>query len=448
MLSREKNDLITQTDQGTPCGEMLRRYWQPAALVEEFADDRPIVPVRLFGEDLVAFRDEEGRYGLFDRRCTHRGADMCFGRLEDGGLRCPFHGWLFDVDGACIDQPAEPEASNFRNKVRQTAYPCIARNGVVFTYMGPLNDAGDAPHLPDYDCFTAPDAYTFAFKGHVDCNWLQALEVGIDPAHASYLHRFFEDEDPDEAYGKQFRDRADGTDLTVTEVLREYDRPDIEVEETASGLRLTTLRDLDADQRHVRVTNLVFPNAFCIPISNDMVITQWHVPVDDGENYWYAMFTDFSNKVDKKTMRAQRLESCTLPDYKSTRNRDNNYGFDAEEQRTKTYTGMGMDINVHDQWAVESLGKIQDRTIEHLGTSDKAIIANRKMLFQAIEAVQSGDDLPAGAGENLRGPVAIDAVGAPEEQATIWKERDLTRREKSAWATDPWQSRSGNEASS
>jgi phthalate 4,5-dioxygenase len=433
MLSREKNDLITQTGQDTPCGDLLRRYWQPAALVEEFADDRPLVPVRLFGEDLVAFRDDQGRYGLFDRRCTHRGADMCFGRLEDGGLRCPFHGWLFDVDGNCLEQPAEPADNNFFKKVRQTAYPCIERNGIVFTYMGPLNEQGEPPELPDYDCFQAPDAYTFAFKGHVDCNWLQALEVGIDPAHASYLHRFFEDEDPDEAYGKQFRDRADGTDLTVTQVLREYDRPEIEVEEAAHGLRLKTLRDLDDSQRHVRVTNLVFPNAFCIPISNDMIITQWHVPVDDGENYWYAMFIDFRNTVDKKTMRDQRLDSCTLPDYKSTRNRDNNYGFDAEEQRTKTYTGMGMDINVHDQWAVESLGRIQDRTIEHLGTSDKAIIANRKMLFRAIEAVQNGDELPAGAGPDLTGPVAVDAVGPRAEQETIWLDRDQARRAQSPW---------------
>ncbi len=437
MLNAEQNELVTRTGPGTGAGDLMRRYWQPAALTEELAGDRPMIPVRLFGEDLVLFRDDQNRYGLLEKHCCHRGADLNFGRLEDGGLRCPFHGWLFDVTGACLEQPAEPDGSRFHTKVRQKSYPCEERNGVVFTYMGP----GAPPPFPEYDCFKAPDNYSFAFKGLIECNWLQALEVGIDPAHASFLHRFFEDEAPEDGgYGKQFRGQAVDLDMPATRLMREYPRPDITVEETDYGLRILSLRALDAANTHVRVTNLAFPNAFVIPLSNDMIITQWHVPIDDEHNWWYAMFTSYGETLDKDAMRAHRLDHFTIPDYRPRQNKSNNYGFDANEQRDVTYTGMGMDINVHDQWAVESLGVIQDRTKEHLGTTDKAIIAYRRQLIGAIEQVGSGNDAPMSpvSGALLRGPVAIDAIGAPEDWRDCWKQRDLARRDGSEWATDPW----------
>jgi len=428
MLSAEQNERVTRTGPGTPAGDLMRRYWQPAALTEELAGNRPAVPVRLLGEELVLFRDEEGRYGLLSRRCCHRGADLAYGRLEDGGLRCPFHGWLYDVEGTCLEQPAEPPGSTFKTKVRQPAYPCVERNGVIFAYMGP----GEPPPLPVADCIAAPDAYTFAFKGHLDCNWLQSLEVGIDPAHASFLHRFFEDETPEKGYGQQFRDATDG--IAQTKVLREHDCPRLEVEETGYGLRIFALRGLGDGKTHIRVTNLLFPNCAVIPMSGDMNIAQWHVPIDDASNYWYAMFTAFSNEVDKATMRAQRIAACTLPDYKPIRNRENNYGFDPDEQRTATYTGMGQDINIHDQWAVESQGTIQDRTIEHLGATDKAITAYRKQLMAAIKAVEAGRAPPlTGAGEE---PRAIDTIGTDGGWASDWRAHEDARRAGSAWAGD------------
>jgi phthalate 4,5-dioxygenase oxygenase subunit len=441
MLSTEQNNLVTRTGPGTGAGELMRRYWQPAALTDELAPEstgnRALIPVRLFGEDLVLFRDEQNRYGLLEKHCCHRGADLNYGRLEDGGLRCPFHGWLFDVTGACMEQPGEPDASNFHTKVRQKAYPCEERNGVVFAYMGP----GEPPPFPDYDCFKAPDNHSFAFKGLVECNWLQALEVGIDPAHASYLHRFFEDEDPDDAsYGQQFRGQAVDLDMPATRLFREFPRPDINVEETEFGLRILSLRALDAANTHVRVTNLTFPNAFVIPLGNDMIITQWHVPIDDEHNYWYAIFSSYEEVLDKNIMRADRERVFTIPGYRPLRNKSNNYGFDAEEQRDATYTGMGMDINTHDQWAVESLGAIQDRTQEHLGVTDKAIIAYRRQLIGAIDDVVAGNDAPMRAveGAQLRGPVAIDAIGPPDAWRECWKERDSVRRDSSPWATNPW----------
>ena len=437
MLSAEINQLITKTGPETKCGELLRQYWQPAALTVELEGERPVRPVRLLGEDLVLFKDEQGRYGLLDKQCPHRGADLCYGRREDDGLRCPFHGWLFDITGQCTQMPGEPADTKMHEKITVKAYPCQEKNGIVFAYMG----TGAPPPLPDYDCLVAPDEYTFAFKGLMECNWLQALEVGIDPVHASFLHRYLEDEDIETAYGKQFRGAASKTDIPVTKVLREYARPTINVDETDSGLRLTTTRDLPDNARHVRITNLVFPQAITIPMSSDMVITQGHVPVDDTHCYWYSIFTDFSKKVDKALMREQREKLYEMPDYVPKINQSNNYGFDAGEQKTKTYTGMGDDINVHDQWAVESPGPIYDRTKEHLATSDKAIIAYRRMLRSAISSCENNEPLPAlenGKPLNLKGPVAIDTVGTMDNWQTIWKETDMDRRASSKWAKDPW----------
>ncbi|MEE8334454.1 MAG: aromatic ring-hydroxylating dioxygenase subunit alpha [Alphaproteobacteria bacterium] len=428
MLSAEDNARLTGTSTGTPAGDLLRRYWQPAALLEELDGERPVVPVRLLGEDLVLFRGDDGMLGLIGRQCPHRGVDLCYGRLEDGGLRCPFHGWLFDSGGKCLEQPAEPEGSNFHTKIAHTAYPVAVRNGIVFAYLGP----GAPPAFADFDCFTAPDAYSFAFKGMIEANWLQALEVGIDPAHASFLHRFFEDEEPEEGYGKQFGDAT--ADIPVTRLLRDFPRPEIRVEEMDYGMRIMALRDLGNRGRHVRVTNLAFPNAIVIPMSAEMTISQWHVPIDDTRCYWYAIFTAFENKVDKDRMRAQRLKLYRPPDYRAVRNRENHWGFDPAEQNTGTFTGMGMDINVHDNWAVESPGPIFDRTGEHLGATDKAIIANRRLLAGAIDAVGRGDPAPM-MPATMQGPLAVDTLCPPEGWESAWRAWERDRRRRSPWAT-------------
>jgi phenylpropionate dioxygenase-like ring-hydroxylating dioxygenase large terminal subunit len=433
MMSAQQNATITLTGRDTPAGKLMRLYWQPAALSEELAAERPLKAVRLLGQDFVLFRDERGRVGLLDRDCPHRGADLAFGRLEDGGLRCAFHGWLFDTQGRCLETPAEPENSNLCSGIRQKSYPVIERNGIIFAFLG----AGEPPALPDFDCFVAPDSHTFAFKGLIECNWLQALEVGIDPAHASYLHRFFEDEDASQSYGKQFRATSAGSDMPMTKVLREFARPKIEVEGTDYGLRIVALRELTAEAMHVRVTNLAFPNAFVIPMSAEMTITQWHVPIDDTSCYWYAIFTSFGAPVDKVHMRNQRLELYELPAYRSRRNKANNYGFDAEEQRSKTYTGMGHDINVHDQWAIESQGPIQDRTREHLGQSDKAISAYRRLLLAAIEHAKTGQKplmaLTPEEAARMTGPAAVDGIVNAAAWQDYWQRLDRDRRSNAPW---------------
>jgi nitrite reductase/ring-hydroxylating ferredoxin subunit len=295
MMSQEANDLITRTGRKDPCGRLMRSYWQPTALVDELDGPRPVRPVRLLGENLVLFRGEDGSYGLIDRHCAHRGADLAFGRLENGGLRCAFHGWLFDTSGQCIETPAEPTGSQLCKGIKQRSYPVVEKSGILWAWLG--------------------------------------------------------------------------------------------------------------------------EGAFVIPMSTEMTITQWHVPVDDENCYWYAIFTSYAAPVDKQKMRDQRLELYTLPDYKSRKNKSNDYGFDPHEQATETYTGMGTDINVHDQWAVESMGPIQDRTNEHLGQSDKAIVQYRRLLRQEIEKVGGGEkpmlflDGRSGAARDRRQGASSDGGG-------------------------------------
>ena len=447
-MQAEQNDLITRIGPGTDCGALMRQYWQPAALLDEFDPrldphmaGRPVKAVRLLGQDLVLFRDARGRFGLLDRHCPHRGADLAFGRHEPEGLRCPFHGWKFAADGTCLETPAEPAGSTLCRKVRQRSYPVMQQSGVLFAWLGPEGSA--PPALPKFDCFIAPASHSFAFKGLWNANWLQAFEVGIDPAHPSFLHRYLQDESFDGAYGRQFRAASagdvGGERWPMTRVMREFCQPEIRFDHVASGLmRLTTLRPMTDALTHVRVTHAAFPATFVIPLSESITITQMHVPVDDTHTYWYSFFTSFGEPLDKEAMRAQRLACVTLPDYAPKNGRHNGWNFDPEEQRTRTYLGMGEDdINLHDQWAVESMGAVQDRTREHLGTTDRVIMANRRTLLEAIDTVRSGGRPPmalsaqeAGA---LTGPDTIDCVAPAGSWEAHWTGAAAAKRAGATW---------------
>jgi hypothetical protein len=213
------------------------------------------------------------------------------------------------------------------------------------------------------------------------------------------------------------------------------------VEPTDYGMRLLTTRRISDAKTHVRVTNLLFPNAFTIPMSSEMTITQWHVPIDDLRHYWYAIFVSFGAPVNKDEMRRQRLDLYELPDYIPRKNKSNDYGFDPHEQEHDTFTGMGADINVHDQWACESMGAIQDRTKEHLGQSDRAITAYRRLLRSAIAEAGNGGKplmvLVAAAAESLTGPAAVDGIGPTEDWQGYWRRTDQARRSASSWASAP-----------
>jgi phthalate 4,5-dioxygenase len=454
-MQAAQNERVTRIGPGTPCGELLRRYWQPAALLDEFNprfDDRmatrPLKAVRLLGQDLVLFRAHDGTFGLLDRDCPHRGADLAFARHEGGHIRCPFHGWAFAADGRCLETPAEPVGSTLCQRVRQRSYPTQVRAGVVWAWLGP--EGQTPPALPALDAFVAPASHAFAFKGLWHCNWLQAVEVGIDPAHPSFLHRMLDDGEGAEAYGRQFRAASvgdvDGQRWPMTSVMRERASPEIRAEPLAPGLlRVTALRLIDERHTHVRVTNSLFPQTFVIPLSETLTITQWHVPVDDTHTYWYSFFTSLAGPLDQETMRAQRLPHLTLPDYVPRHGRHDDWGFNPEEQRTRTFLGLGEDdINRHDQWAVESMGAIQDRTREHLGQSDKVIMANRRQLLAAIDTVAAGGTPPgvlnAAEAAALQGPLTIDCIAPAQGWQAHWAARAEATRAGAPWlgaATQP-----------
>ncbi len=450
-MNQEQNNLITRVGPGTPCGALLRSYWQPAALVAEFdpaldprMTRRQVKALRLFGMDLVLFRDEEGRWGLLDRACPHRGADLSFGRNEGDGLRCPFHGWKFDIAGNCLETPAEPQGSRLCQRVRQRSYPILERSGVLFAWFG--EEGSMPPPFPDFDCFLAPATHSFAFKGLWQANWLQAFEVGIDPAHPSFLHRYLKDEPLDRigenAAGKQFRSASAGAvggeQWPMTRIMREFSRPEISFESRPWGLQLTALRPMTEALTHVRVTQAIFPATFVNPLSETLTITQMHVPVDDTRTYWYSFFTSFAGPLDHAAMRAQRQQFIALPEYVPRSGRHNDWGFNPEEQLTDTYLGMGQDdINLHDQWAVESMGPIQDRTRETLGTSDKVIMANRRTLLQAIETVRAGGTAP-GSGDPalagaMRGKDTVDGIAPAGDWPEWWLLQAAAKRAGAPW---------------
>ncbi|MDI9330475.1 MAG: Rieske 2Fe-2S domain-containing protein [Alphaproteobacteria bacterium] len=450
-MKAEQNEIITRVGPGTACGNLLRQYWQPVALVDEFDPridprmaQRPLKALRLLDMDLVLFKDGQGRWGLLDRDCPHRNADLAFARHEGDGIRCPFHGWKFDTQGTCLDTPGEPLGSTLCQRVRQGAYPVIERSGVLFAWLG---QPDQAPPMPEFDCFRAPQTHTFAYKGMWQCNWLQAFEVGLDPVHTSFLHRFLNDaplEDiGDNAAGRQFRSASAGDFAgerwPMTRVMREFHRPDIRCEPRPWGMQITTLRAMTEALTHVRITHSIFPHTFVIPLSETLTITQMHVPVDDTHTYWYSFFTSFDKPVDKEAMRLQRAQFIPGPDYIPKAGRHNDWGFDAQEQRTQTFLGMGEeDINVHDQWAVEGMGAIQDRTREHLGTTDKVIMANRRMLLAAIEAVAQGQKPPGMADPALHaqmlGPDTVDGIAPAGSWSTWWVEQTQAKRRLAPWA--------------
>jgi phthalate 4,5-dioxygenase oxygenase subunit len=453
-MKAEQNELLTRIGPGTLCGGLLRSYWQPVALVDEFDPaldprmaNRPVKAVRVLGQDLVLFRNAQGAWGLLDRDCPHRGADLSFGRNEGDGLRCAFHGWKFDVEGACLETPAEPTGSKLCERVRQRNYPVLEKSGILFAWLG---EAGTTPPpFPNFDCFAAPASHTFAFKGLWNANWLQAFEVGIDPAHPSFLHRFLNDAAldtvGDNAAGKQFRSASageyGGERWPMTRIMREFHQPEISFEPTPWGMQLTALRPMTDELTHVRITHAIFPHTFVIPLSETLTITQMHLPVDDTHTYWYSIFTSFAGPVDKEAMRNQRLQYISLPDYVPNSGRHNRWGFNPEEQLTRTYLGMGEDdINVHDQWAVESMGPIQDRTREHLGTSDKVIMANRRVLLKAIETVQAGGTPPGVADASqtaaMLGPDTVDGIAPAGAWPTWWKQQVQAKRDGAPWIAD------------
>ena len=380
MIPSNENNLLTQIGPGTPCGELMRRYWQPVALSEELPREGAPLKVSILGEELVLFRDDQGRPGLLGLHCSHRGTDLSYGRIEDGGLRCLYHGWLYDICGRVIEQPGEPGGGANRGEICHRAYPCRELGGVVFTYMGP----GEAPLLPDYDFLTAPEERRTVTKVLHQCNYLQANEGNIDPVHLSFLHQYLQGAKP------PLRRIVAGTNDTDNTLLRKDIAPNIEVEVTDYGLRIYTTRDAGPGQCYFRVTNFIMPNlsAFGGSTVGEGYSIHWHVPIDDTHHWKYLFMFSRTKPLSQELRDKNRAELS--PDYRLTRQETNRYQQDRESMKTKSFTGIGFNFQAHDALATESQGPVQDRTSEHLVSSDKAIVAARKLLLNAIRDVKEG----------------------------------------------------------
>jgi phenylpropionate dioxygenase-like ring-hydroxylating dioxygenase large terminal subunit len=374
VLSREENTLLTRTGPGTPTGELMRRYWIPALLSEEIpSPDCPPVQVRILSEELVAFRDTQGRIGLLGEHCSHRGTSLFHGRNEECGLRCIYHGWKYDVEGNVVDTPAEPSGRDFKQKLRHTAYPCREAAGVVFAYLGPKEKM---PLFPNYEWTTVPQSHTYVTKCLQECNYLQGLEGECDSSHLSYLHRTFKPVGTQTLY---FQDIA----------------PRYETEETDFGLRLVAIRKAGPDGQYVRVSSFVMPVAGCIPAGGRTgelggYEIHFYVPFDDTHSWRYDLGFKRTRQVREEEVHRRKQIG---PDYRRVRNATNHYLQDRKVQRTENFTGIEDYLN-HDSCATESMGAIFDRSREHLGVSDKAVIALRKFLLKAVRNLQEGKEPP------------------------------------------------------
>jgi phthalate 4,5-dioxygenase len=394
MMAKEESDLLTVTGPGTPGGELLRRYWQPAALSEELEAGGDLLAVKLLGEELVLFRDDKRRIGLLETHCSHRGADLSYGRCEDGGLRCIYHGWLYDVEGNVLEQPGEPHKGERRHTIRHPSYPCREAGGIVFAYLGPAAP----PLLPNYEFLLVPDQHRFVQKIYHECNYLQSNEGNIDPVHLSFLHRNLEQSESDR------KRRVPGSETSPNSLFSADPAPQIEVELTDFGLRIFTIRNIENEQIYVRTSNFIMPNFTAFPgqTAPSGYSVNWHVPIDDTSHWKYVIVFDREKPLQKELVLRGRND--LTPGYRLKRNKTNRYQQDRPSMKDQSFSGIGHNFQAQDACVIESAGAVQDRTKEHLVTSDKAIVAARKLMLKSIQDVRAGKD----ALHVVRNPAAND----------------------------------------
>ena len=401
MLTAEDNELLTRTGPGTAMGALLRHYWIPVVQSAELPPGGRVKRVALLGERLIAHRTPAGRPGVIAEFCPHRGASLYFGRNEDGGMRCPYHGWKFGLDGQCAEMPSEPADSGFAAKVRTAAYPCAEAGGVVWAYMGPETPA---PPLPELEWTLLPPSHLFVSKRVQECNWFQALEGGIDSSHISFLHAPIRHNDSE---ATQDMDRAS---FGVGAAVETGDKaPRFEVMDTDYGVLIGAERRQPDGQAYWRISQYLLPFYTMPPADTDDHIVQSHiwVPMDDTHvvNWMVTWHTERPLTEEEIAVHAagKGAHVCEFApptpepygDIRTAANRDNDYHMDWEVHRTRMYCGIP-GFGVQDQAIQESQGFIVDRSQERLGTSDTAIIQVRRLLLAAARALRERGARPPG----------------------------------------------------
>ncbi len=353
---------MTPVGPGTPAGELLRRYWQPVGVASELEKHADLaMPVRVLGEDLVLFRDGKGRFGLLDVRCCHRGTSLYYGRVEGEGIRCCYHGWLFDVSGRCLDQPCEPAESTYKDRVRQPGYPCRDYHGLVFAYLGPLDRMPAFPRfdiLENGDGAVVADGTSYGLGGGeiLDCNWLQIFENVMDPFHVFVLHNAFS--------GQQFSQA-----LAI--------RPRVSWETTERGMRSIQDRDLEGGRVFRRITEVLIPNVRIVPSvgagdSSRARHVGWVLPIDDTHTRMFSLLrVPLENGSPVFPPRARHAGKLWA---------------ELTEEEHRRMPG--------DAEAMVSQGAVAARTAEHLASSDRGVILLRQRIREALDGVERGEDPP------------------------------------------------------
>jgi phthalate 4,5-dioxygenase len=405
MIRRDENEALTRVAAGTPMGALFRRYWLPAVHAWEIEKDGPPVRVQLLSEKLVCFRDSDGKIGLIDEFCAHRGVSLWFGRNEQCGLRCPYHGWKYDVTGQCVDLPSEGAGGPMRKRMKLKSYPCLELGGVVWTYMGPPELE---PEPPGIEWAHVPAERRYASKRVQECNWLQAMEGGIDSSHVSFLHSGALHRDP------LFKG-SKANEYNLADLMPAFDVVDF-----PGGLLIGARRNASGGRHYWRITPWIMPAHTIIPprAGHPLGAHVW-VPIDDQNTWAWSI-----NYHPRRALSAAELEAMKagkgihvtyVPGtFIPTQNKRNDYLIDRNAQREgSTFSGVD-GIAMQDASLQESMGAIQDRTREHLCPTDRGIVLARKKLLKAARAAQAGKPVPALKAQEQR--VRSCAIELPPDQ--------------------------------